>query len=137
MNTILIITTLSFAVLNALLFLKLKKEHAEHNSLSEKLSLVQSQLEELQAKGIADISLAEVDYFKSQKDKLMFLLLEVDGKRRNQLLGITPDMYDDSQAAKKWYKSLSVQVHPDKNPGYKDAAKAFDKLNELYNMMTL
>ncbi|EJB5292122.1 DnaJ domain-containing protein [Vibrio cholerae] len=46
-------------------------------------------------------------------------------------------MYDDSQAAKKWYKSLSVQVHPDKNPGYKDAAKAFDKLNELYNMMTL
>ncbi len=90
MNTILIITTLSFAVLNALLFLKLKKEHAEHNSLSEKLSLVQSQLEELQAKGIADISLAEVDYFKSQKDKLMFLLLEVDGKCRNQLLGITP-----------------------------------------------
>ncbi|GAB6264515.1 DnaJ domain-containing protein [Photobacterium sp. R1] len=137
MNTILIISTLCFAALNALLLIKRKKDRAEHNSLAKKLALVQSQLEELQAKDKLGVSLGEVDYFKSRKDKLMFLLLEVDGKRRNQLLGITPNMYDDGQAAKKWYKSLSLQVHPDKNPGDENAAKAFDKLNELYTMMTL
>ncbi|MEZ9169304.1 DnaJ domain-containing protein [Vibrio cyclitrophicus] len=137
MSTIFIITTLGFAVLSALLSIKLKKARAERKAFVEKLSLAQSQLEELQAKEIADASLGEVDYFKSPKDKLMFLLLEVDGKRRNQLLGITPDMYDDNQAAKKWYKSLSLQVHPDKNPGDEDAAKAFDKLKELHTMMTL
>lgn len=141
MNIIFIITTICLAALSAILFFKLKKARAERISLTEKLSLVQSQLANLQPPQISHTSVEEplegVDYFKSHKDKLMFLLLEVDGKRRNQLLGITANMYEDSQAAKKWYKSLSMQVHPDRNPGNVNAAKAFDKLNELYTMMTL
>lgn len=137
MNSIFIISTLGFAALSAHLFIKLKKDRAERQLMVEKLSSTQSQMEEQQTREITNVSLDEVEYFKSQKDKLMFLLLEVDGKRRNQLLGITPDMYEDSQAAKKWYKSLSLQVHPDRNPGDESAAKAFDKLNELYTMMTL
>jgi hypothetical protein len=137
MNTIFIITTIGFAVLSALLFIKLKKYRGAHSSLVDELSLVRSQLEEQQAKLLTDASLGEVDYFKSKKDKLKFLLLEVDGKRRNQLLGITPDMYDDSQAANKWFRMLSMQVHPDRNPGDENAAKAFYKLNELYKMITL
>lgn len=74
-------------------------------------------------------------YFKSENDRILFLLLEVDGKRRNQLLGITSEMYENEDAAKKWYKSLSNKVHPDKNNDPR-AAEAFNKLKQLYNKVT-
>lgn len=77
----------------------------------------------------------DMAYFKSENDRILFLLLEVDGKRRNQLLGITSEMYEDEEAAKKWYKSLSNKVHPDKNNDPR-AAEAFDKLKQLYNKVT-
>ncbi|MCW8346026.1 DnaJ domain-containing protein [Vibrio sp. ZSDZ65] len=77
----------------------------------------------------------DMAYFKSENDRILFLLLEVDGKRRNQLLGITSEMYEDEEAAKKWYKSLSNKVHPDKNDDPR-AAEAFDKLKQLYNKVT-
>ncbi|HBC3928311.1 TPA: DnaJ domain-containing protein [Vibrio parahaemolyticus] len=77
----------------------------------------------------------DMAYFKSENDRILFLLLEVDGKRRNQLLGITSEMYEDEDAAKKWYKSLSNKVHPDKNDDPR-AAEAFDKLKQLYNKVT-
>ena len=75
----------------------------------------------------------QIDYFKSDRDRILFLLLEVDGKRRNQLLGITSEMYENKEAAKKWYKSLSIKIHPDKNPGDPKAVEAFSKLKGLYN----
>lgn len=77
-----------------------------------------------------------IDYFKSDRDRIIFLLLEVDGKRRNQLLGITPEMYENKEAANKWYKSLSVKVHPDRNPDDLKAAEAFIKLKALYDKIT-
>ncbi|WP_445946528.1 DnaJ domain-containing protein [Shewanella sp.] len=76
-------------------------------------------------------------YFKTEKDKLFFLLNEVDGKRRNQLLGITTDMYSDEKLSKKWFKQISNKVHPDKNPNDPRATEAFDNLMKLYSMMTL
>lgn len=75
----------------------------------------------------------EIDYFKSDLDRILFLLLEVDGKRRNELLGITSEMYENKEAAKKWYKSLSFKIHPDKNPDDPRAAEAFDKLKGIYD----
>lgn len=80
---------------------------------------------------------ADNSYFKSEKDKLFFLLNEVDGKRRNQLLGITTDMYSDEKLSKQWFKRISNQVHPDKNPNDPRSAEAFDNLKKLYSMMTL
>ncbi|ENG6164708.1 DnaJ domain-containing protein [Vibrio vulnificus] len=76
-------------------------------------------------------------YFKSEKDKLFFLLNEVDGKRRNQLLGITTDMYSDEKLSKQWFKRISNKVHPDKNPNDPRSTEAFDNLKKLYSMMTL
>lgn len=77
----------------------------------------------------------EIDYFKSDLDRILFLLLEVDGKRRNELLGITSEMYENKEVAKKWYKSLSFKIHPDKNPDDPRAAEAFDKLKGIYDKM--
>ncbi len=137
MNTLLVFIITGLIVLNAFFIMKLSKELKTSKELRRSLSLVQSQFEKLKSQENMNALSNEVDYFKSQKDKIMFLLLEVDGKRRNQLLGITPDMYNDVNAAKKWYKSLSLQIHPDKNPEDENAAKAFNKLNELYTMITL
>ncbi|EHY1014413.1 DnaJ domain-containing protein [Vibrio vulnificus] len=80
---------------------------------------------------------ADNSYFKTEKDKLFFLLNEVDGKRRNQLLGITTDMYSDEKLSKQWFKRISNKVHPDKNPNDPRATEAFDNLKKLYSMMTL
>lgn len=76
---------------------------------------------------------SEVDYFKSEKDKILFLLLKVDGEQRNNLLGITDEMYDDKKLAKKWYKKLSLIVHPDRMNNNSDA---FNELKELYQVIT-
>lgn len=80
---------------------------------------------------------ADIPFFKTEKDKLFFLLNEIDGKRRNQLLGITSAMYSDEQLSKQWFKRMSNKVHPDKNPNDPRAAVAFDNLKKLYSLMTL
>ncbi|GAD79110.1 DnaJ domain-containing protein [Vibrio ezurae] len=82
-------------------------------------------------------STADISFFKTEKDKLFFLLNEVDGKRRNQLLGITSDMYSDERLSKQWFKQMSSKVHPDKNPHDPRAAVAFDNLKKLHSLMTL
>lgn len=73
------------------------------------------------------------NYFKSEKDKIVFLLLEVDGERRNKLLGITDDMYEDKKLATKWYRRLSLIVHPDKMD---NNSEAFIELKEIFQVMT-
>lgn len=82
-------------------------------------------------------STVDIAFFKTEKDKLFFLLNEVDGKRRNQLLGITSDMYSDERLSKQWFKRMSNKVHPDKNPHDPRATLAFDNLKKLYSLMTL
>ena len=76
---------------------------------------------------------SEDEYFKSDRDRIVFLLLEVDGERRNALLGITDEMYENKKLAKKWYKKTALIVHPDKKNGNIDA---FNELKELYLVMT-
>ena len=83
----------------------------------------------------SELTLTDDEYFKSKRDRIIFLLLEVDGKRRNRLLGISPEMYDDKDAAKKWYKSLCAYVHPDKFPNDYRSKDAFCKLTDLYDLM--
>ncbi len=78
----------------------------------------------------------EYEYFHSELDKLCFLLLEVDGKRRNDHLGIRRIHYVSKKHAKKWYKGIAFKIHPDRNPDHPKCEGAFAALNDLYKQMT-
>lgn len=72
-------------------------------------------------------------YFKSEQAKVIFLLVYMSGKRRNEHLGITSEMYENKKLARKWYKRLATLTHPDKEGG---DAVAFNNLVSLYTIMT-
>ena len=46
-------------------------------------------------------------FFKSKQDEYIFYLTKLDGKQRNQLLGLTDEHYENKELAKKWYKEIS------------------------------
>lgn len=75
------------------------------------------------------------EYFRSEKDKLIFALIYTDKSLRESLLGISEELYLDKEKAKEWRNSISKKIHPDicKIPGADNAIK---KLNELYDHMT-
>ena len=116
------ILSVLLAVLNIYFSLQLKKIRREKHSLTQEAT--QSSLPECELEVELVVS-SEDDYFKSKHARILFLLLEVDGKRRNALLGITPNMYNDNKAADKWYYSLTHYVHPDKYPMMKKPKKRF------------
>ena len=69
-------------------------------------------------------------FFKGNTEKLIFYLVELDGKTRLDKLGITLLHYTNKKIAKKWKNSVSKQIHPDvcNNP------LASDAMNELINI---
>lgn len=78
------------------------------------------------------------EYFKSKKDKLLFLLLEVDGKKRNDCLGITRIMYHDGLMAKKWYNDIHHELTINPTPTEVERVTlALTKLDSLYKILTL
>ena len=57
----------------------------------------------------------------------------MEGKKRNEIIGLTNELYDGECKAKDWYKSIIKIIHPDINQDQKDdAEKAMTKLNEIY-----
>ncbi|MGL4760906.1 MAG: hypothetical protein ACRC6T_05890 [Sarcina sp.] len=75
-----------------------------------------------------------VDYFKSEEDRTIFALLELEGRKRNEVLGITRKCFMNEKDAKKWRNEISKRVHPDKSKNkYADRASA--KINQLYTEM--
>ena len=77
---------------------------------------------------------SEINYFKSEEDALIFYILEMDGKKRSEKLGITRNCFVNKSAAKKWRAKISLKIHPDKTQN-KNATKAAAKLNQLYSEM--
>ncbi|QJQ03447.1 hypothetical protein C798_25380 [Herbaspirillum rubrisubalbicans Os34] len=78
---------------------------------------------------------AEVaSYFKDESSLLVFALLHLDLEIRKKVLGISADLYESKADAKKWYRRLRIQIHPDhcKLPG---ATKAFAELKRMYELM--
>jgi len=69
--------------------------------------------------------------FISKQAEFVYYLTQLEGKQRNIALGITDDLYENKDEAKKWYKKLSQLVHPDKGGN----SKAFVILTRLYNVM--
>jgi len=70
-------------------------------------------------------------FFKSKQDEYLFYLTKLEGKQRNQLLGLTDEHYENKELAKKWYREISNYVHPDKNGD----ENAFHTLSNIYNIL--
>ena len=72
-------------------------------------------------------------YFRSESARYIFALTHMDGEKRNQIIGLTSDLYDDEQRAKIWYRNIMKKIHPDLNPENSQAAKeAVQILDILY-----
>ena len=55
----------------------------------------------------------------------------MDGKKRNEVIGLTDELYDNKNKAKKWYRNIAKIIRPDiKNDDR--TKKAFNELNKLY-----
>ena len=71
------------------------------------------------------------EFFKSKQAEYLFYLTKLEGKQRNNLLGLTDEHYENKEVAKKWYKEIANYVHPDKT-GNKIA---FLELKKIYDVL--
>lgn len=69
--------------------------------------------------------------FISKQSEYIYYLTQLEGQQRNKAIGLTDDLYDDTELAKKWFKSLSQLVHPDKGGD----PTAFNVLRQLYEVI--
>ena len=68
--------------------------------------------------------------FISRQAEVVYYLTKLEGKQRNNAIGLSDDIYEDPEKAKEWYRELRGLVHPDRGG---DAA-AFIVLKKLYNV---
>ncbi|MEG1132156.1 MAG: hypothetical protein RSD77_07550 [Romboutsia sp.] len=71
------------------------------------------------------------EFFKSEESKYLFCLTQVDGKKRNAVIGLTDDLYDDKSLAKKWYRNIAKIIRSDIKTDDK-TKNAFNELHKLY-----
>lgn len=71
--------------------------------------------------------------FVDKRAEYTFYLTMLEGKQRNRMLGITDEMYDSPELAKKWYRGIVKLVHPDMESD--NMNKAFNVLQQLYEVM--
>ena len=81
-----------------------------------------------------DVTLEEPSYeeFKSLKDKYSFILRNMDGRSRCDILGITKLMYYKRELADRWYYMILDILGEDENP---DTVAAKETLDRLYGNM--
>lgn len=82
-----------------------------------------------------------MEYFKSEREKYIFILLETDGKTRSKLLGITDDMYGSKKMATEWYEKIRhvIESGTGENLGmiqYSQSNMAIQKLTKIYKIIT-
>ena len=71
-------------------------------------------------------------YFKSEETKLIFGLVELEGKIQLDFLGVDLGHYQDKNTAKSWYKFMKEKIENSEHP-MKDVALA--NLDRLYKGM--
>ena len=76
----------------------------------------------------------EIDYFKTEEDKMIFYIIEMDGKKRSANLGVTRKCFTDKDEARKWKNNMLKKIHPDKTNN-KYATDAAAEVNQLYKEM--
>lgn len=73
-------------------------------------------------------------YFRSEAERVIFALVETDGRCRKGLLGVTSEHYGDLELAKQWRRELAKLVHPDKT-NHPYAGDAMSNLEQMYEEM--
>lgn len=71
-------------------------------------------------------------YFKSEETKLIFGLVELEGKIQLDFLGVDLGHYQDKNTAKSWYEFMKEKIENSEHP-MKDVALA--NLDRLYKGM--
>jgi len=71
------------------------------------------------------------EFFKSKQAEYLFYLTKLEGKQRNDLLGLTDEHYENKELAKKWYRKIAHDIHPDKGGNN----EAFNTLNKIYQIL--
>lgn len=73
--------------------------------------------------------------FTNDRQQLIYYLLDHDGEKRNELLGITNEMYEEPKAAKNWYRKLAQIIRADVNTDAR-STQAFQVLQEIFSNLT-
>lgn len=70
-------------------------------------------------------------FFKNERNKYLFCLTQVDGKKRNKVIGLNDDLYDNKKLAVSWHRKIVKILRPDIN--HDELTKeAFNALEEIY-----
>lgn len=77
---------------------------------------------------------SNIEYFKTRTDEIIYALIELKGKQRQEKLNITNFCYNNPKYAKKWRNDIVKLIHPDKTKHPK-AEEAMTLLQELYEGM--
>ncbi|WP_297632283.1 hypothetical protein [uncultured Clostridium sp.] len=89
--------------------------------------------EEIEKKRGENTKTVEIEYFKSRSDELIFYILELSGKNRNEKLGVKESFYRNKRQGKTWRNKILKEIHPDvcTNERANEAIHAFEQLCEL------
>lgn len=76
-------------------------------------------------------------FFKSKAHEYIYYLTELDGDERINKLKIYKSHYLNKDAAKKWYREISKEIHPDKlvERKLKNSERAMAELSAIYSEM--
>lgn len=72
------------------------------------------------------------NFFKSERDKYVFCLTQLDGINRNKMIGLTEDLYDSLESANEWYEGILKILGPTDSI---EISEAKDKLYNLYSVV--
>ena len=71
------------------------------------------------------------EYFKDETSKIIFFLVELEGKQQLDFLGITLGHYCNKNIADRWYSEIKKKIDI-KHPKHAEALKT---LNKIYKNM--
>ena len=72
-------------------------------------------------------------YFINDITAKIFFLVELEGKKQMDLLGIDYEYYSNKKLAKSWYENLKAEIENSNHEATKEALISLDK---LYKGMT-
>ena len=67
------------------------------------------------------------EYFKDETTKIIFFLVELEGKQQLDFLGINPGHYCRKKIADRWYSEINKKIDTE-HPKYDEALKSLEKL---------